>query len=155
MRGTSFSKRRNRWRVAGIEIDFGRLPLLKGRGPGHTPRIPTKVAGAIKTKIRAWRPPEATTLARLGHKQEVSSGRGPRNSWRVYQQPSRKKGRERRESSIRFFCSHRRRDVASRRVAPTSALESCRSPQTCAEDAGTLPPYSEWTCQLFHCVIRV
>lgn len=30
-----------------------------------THRVPTKVAGAIKTKIRAWRPPEATMLARL------------------------------------------------------------------------------------------
>lgn len=32
-------------RAAGIEIDFGRLPLLKGRGPEY--RAPTKVAGAI------------------------------------------------------------------------------------------------------------
>lgn len=99
-------------------------------------RVPTKVAGAIKTKIRAWRPPEATTLARLDTSKRfhaVAPGiPGAFTNNHPEKERDRKVDGSRR---FRFFCSRRRRDVAPR--CTDCALES-RPPQTHAEDADTL-----------------
>jgi len=105
-----------------------------------THRVPTKVAGAIKTKIRTWRPPEATTLPRLDTSKRFHPAVAPGIPGAFTNNlPEKERGRERqrdrRESSIRFFCSRRRQDVAPRRA--DRALES-RPPQTHAEDADTL-----------------
>lgn len=140
MRGTSFSKRRNQWRAAGIEIDFGRLPLLKRRRPGHTLRT-DKSCRSDQDKDKSLEAARGHDVGPVGHEQEVPSDRGPRNSWRVYQQPSRKRERERKGEGNRRFASFACADAeTSRRVAPISALESCRPPQTRAEDADTLRP---------------
>lgn len=70
------------------------------------------------TRIRARGPPEATTPP-VGHRQEVPAGGGPRNSWRIYQQPiqrDRERESEREVSPTRPFCLRRRQDVAPRRA---------------------------------------
>lgn len=141
MRGTSFSKRRNRWRVAGIEIDFGRLPLLKGRGPGHTPRIPTKVAGAIKTKIRAWRPSEATTLARLDTSKRFHSTVAPGIPGAfTNNHPEKKKEREgsRRFASFARTDAETSRRAASRRSALSNLVDSSNLRRECRHAAALL-----------------
>lgn len=125
MRGTSFSKRRNRWRAAGIEIDFGRLPLLKGRGPGRVPRTDKSCRSDQDGDKSLWRPPEATTLARLD-----TSKRGSIRPWpqeflarlptTIQKKKERGRAKERRKriiDSLLLLPPTRRLDVASRRPA--------------------------------------
>lgn len=151
---TSFSKRRNRWRAAGIEIDFGRLPLLKRRGPGHTPRT-DKSCRSDQDKDKSLEAARGHDVGPVGHEQEVPSGRGPRNSWRVYQQPSRKKRETEREKgivdSVLLLAPTPRRRAASRRLCSRISSTSSDPCRGCRHAA----LYSGWTCQLFHCVIRV
>lgn len=140
MRGTSFSKRRNQWRAAGIEIDFGRLPLLKRRGPGHTLRT-DKSCRSDQDKDKSLEAARGHDVGPVGHEQEVPSGRGPRNSWRVYQQPSRKREREREKEkgivdSLLLLAPTPRRRAASHRSVLSNLVDllkpAPRMPTRCA-----------------------
>jgi len=133
--------------AAGIKIDFGRLPLLKGEDR-DTPRT-DKSRRSDPTRIRVRCPLEAMTPHSDTSKKKFQPTVAPEIPGAfINSHPKRE------ESSTSPFCSRRRRDVAPH----CADREPCRPPRAQTDDAASLARYAlqnfRWTCQLFHCVVR-
>lgn len=129
-----------RRRVAGIEIDFGRLPLLKGedRGASRT----DKSRRSDLTRIRIRGPPEATTPWLDTSKSfQAAVAPGIPGAF-TNNRPKRN------VDSPLLLAPTRRRDVAPTDIRTLStSLNPRRRHHTAPRRI------LRWTCQLFHCVI--